>query len=285
LLKEYFLIKKCRFAQREPSSRGGTEMTRGRLINHKVPSFLKIVMHLGKLAVLTFFLFAIVAVSCGSVHAETDWTTLFWDDFEDGNAYDWQLDAGWVVEPEGSNYVLSGSGGSIATLSTGYDWTDYRFQIKVKLTHGDAVALLNYRASMNGRYFLSFEPGGLVLRKESPPGTFIDLGGFPTDHFEDTWYTIEIEGVQGSIKIYENGDLMLEYNDDAPLLHGRISLEVPNSSHVHFDDVMVVGALPPAPPLGYIWRKTGGPSGGLGYDVALTPQTKTSCSSPITPAE
>jgi photosystem II stability/assembly factor-like uncharacterized protein len=40
------------------------------------------------------------------------------------------------------------------------------------------------------------------------------------------------------------------------------------------DDILVLGEAPPSPPLGYTWVRTGGPSGGLGYDVRIHPDQK-----------
>ncbi len=207
-----------------------------------------------------------------TTQAQEGWTTLFQDDFEDGNANDWQLDAGWEVEREDSNHILSGSGHNWATLSTGHNWPDYSFKTKVKLINGNVH--LNYRVSDNGRYCIGFHAGGLYLSKEAPWGNFYDLTSDNVPHSFNTWYNVEIVGVQGNIKVYVNDTLRLEYTDGDPLLHGRIAFETLDSSHVHFDDVLVVGEPPPTPPPGYNWTRTGGPSGGLGYDVRIHPGNK-----------
>ncbi len=91
--------------------------------------------------------------------AQEGWTVLFQDNFEDGNANEWQLDAGWEIEEEDGNYVLSGSGHTWATLNAEHNWTDYSFKIKVKLIEGNVH--LNYRVSDSGRYFIGFHAGGL----------------------------------------------------------------------------------------------------------------------------
>jgi hypothetical protein len=101
-----------------------------------------------------------------AVHA---WTTLFQDDFEDGDANDWQLNTGWEVELEGSNHVLSGAGYTSAILTTGHDWADYRFKTRIKLVDNQAhygETQLSYRRSDIGRYVVCFWIGGLVLGKE-----------------------------------------------------------------------------------------------------------------------
>ncbi len=204
--------------------------------------------------------------------AQEGWTVLFQDNFEDSNANEWQLDAGWEVEHEDKNYVLSGSGHTWATLNTEHNWTDYSFKAKVKLIEGSVH--LNYRVSDNGRYFIGFHAGGLYLNKETPWDTFYDLTSNDVPHSPNAWYNVEIVGAQNNIKVYVDNVLRLEYTDTNPLLFGRIAFETHESSHCHFDDIAVFGKPPPAPPPGYTWVKSGGPSGGLGYDVRIHPQNK-----------
>ena len=204
------------------------------------------------------------------------WTTLFADDFEDGDANDWQVNTGWEVEMEGSNHVLSGAGYTSAILTTGHDWADYSFKTRIKLIDNEAhygETQLSYRRSDIGRYVVCFWTGGLVLGKERL-GTGYELASDAVPHNFGTWYDLEIVGVQGHIQVYVNGTLRLEYTDGDPLRHGRIALSVVDDSHVHFDDIRIVGEPPPTPPPGYTWTRTGGPSGGLGYDVRIHPTDK-----------
>lgn len=204
------------------------------------------------------------------------WTTLFQDDFEDGDANDWQLHTGWEVELEGSNHVLSGAGYTSAILTAGHDWADYRFRTRIRLMDNAAhygETQLSYRRSDNGRYVVCFWTGGLVLGKDRL-GTGHELASDAVPHSFGTWYDLEIVGVQGHIQVYVNGALRLDYTDSDPLRHGRIALSVVGDSHVHFDDIRIVGEPPPTPPPGYTWTRTGGPSGGLGYDVRIDPTDK-----------
>ena len=73
-----------------------------------------------------------------------------------------------------------------------------------------------------------------------------------------------------SIRVYLDNQLAVDVVDgDQPLLFGTFAFETLDNSHVHFDDVVVFAEPPPVPPPGYTWKKTGGPSGGLGYDVRI----------------
>ncbi|MBN1954796.1 MAG: hypothetical protein JW900_07075 [Anaerolineae bacterium] len=178
------------------------------------------------------------------------WTTLFQDDFEDGNADDWQLETGWGVETEGSNHVLSGSGHSWARAAAGHGWTDYRFSLRVKLIQ--QAVHLNVRLNDTGRYFIGFGEGGVTLNKQLWPDTFFnDLARSDFSITKEVWHTASIT-VQGNrIQVAVDGVDRIDYtDDDSPLLQGAISLETiwDTGSHVHFDDVEVVGEPPPAPP-------------------------------------
>lgn len=206
-----------------------------------------------------------------------EWTVLFRDDFEDGNADGWEVivaegpAAGWKVEREGSNHVFSGRGHSLVRLQ-GVGWSDYRFKARVKLIQGGIH--LNYRLRDCIRYFIGFNNRELYLSRTLPCGTHTDLRRRSGYHLLGKWYTIEILGVRSNIKVYIDGILMIDYTDTKPVLSGTIGLEALPGSHVYVDDVEVIGPPPPRSPEGFVWVRTGGPSGGLGYDVRIHPQNK-----------
>ncbi|MCK4394460.1 hypothetical protein KAX17_16275, partial [Candidatus Bipolaricaulota bacterium] len=88
---------------------------------------------------------------------------------------------------------------------------------------------------------------------------------------------VEIAGEEGHLQIYIDGWLALEYKDPHPLLKGGIALEtldVPSgsgrgSSSAYVDDVEVRPFVRTA--LEQEWVRTGGPLGGLGYDIRMRP--------------
>jgi photosystem II stability/assembly factor-like uncharacterized protein len=231
----------------------------------RAPHFRKLALFIGLLT---------LSLSPLPVNAQTDWVTLFQDNFENGNAGDWLLETGWLVELEGSNHVLSGSNHSWASLNQGQSWGNYRLKIKVKLINDAVPVHLNFRHSSKGRYFLGFHSGGIYFQKEAPWGTFYSLGGDNQAYNLNQWHEIEIIGVASHITVNVNGITRLDFNDVSPLLFGSISLETHKEIPTHFDDVLVIGEPPPLPPAGYKWIRTGGPSGGLGYDVRISPSSK-----------
>src|SRR5688572_3061281 len=74
----------------------------------------------------------LVAATLSVVRAQT--TTLFTDNFEDGNANGWSKSGGsWSVVPDGSLVYRQGSTGSDAKARAGSaSWADYAVQARVK---------------------------------------------------------------------------------------------------------------------------------------------------------
>jgi len=207
--------------------------------------------------------------------APDSWVPYFQDTFESGSVEAWKLDKGWDTEPEGNNFVLGGSGHNFAKLNTGNSWSNYSLKIKIKLISG--TVHINYRSNTVGRYFVFFHEKGISLHKqpEWSETVFLELANDFTPNSLNTWYDMEIIGEQGHIRVYVNNILRLDYIDANPLMYGSISFEsLDNNSHVHFDDVLIAGEAPPEAPAGYTWTRTGGPSGGLGYDVRIHPDNK-----------
>ena len=214
---------------------------------------------------LTLFAFYFTAML---VYAQENWITLFQDNFDKNNTDNWQLDTGWQIGEDGGNYILNGSDHTWANLNNTYNWSDYKFKIRVKLISGGVH--LNYRISDKGRYFIGFHEGGLYLNKTESWVTHHNLISDNIPHSLNTWYKIEIVGIHGDLKVYVNKTLRLEYTDCSPLFEGKIALETLDNSSVCVDDIEIIGKFP-AFLSAYTWHRTGGPIGGLGYDVRIHP--------------
>ena len=195
--------------------------------------------------------------------------TLFSDDFENGTS-NWNLDSNWTVVSDGASHVLEGTSHAWASLIGGDNWGDYEASVDVKMITG--AVQLNFRMSdMRGRYILGLHPGGMYLRRESPWEHFSsDLKTDNTPFSYNTWYTVRIEQSVGEIWVYVNNNLRLYYRDSfgTALWQGSIGLETVGSGtpQTRFDNVLVVGVPTPE----QSWVKTGGPIGGLGYDVRFS---------------
>jgi photosystem II stability/assembly factor-like uncharacterized protein len=222
---------------------------------------------LGTILIFLFFLLLPTSV-IGQGSTET---ILFQANFDGGNADSWNLEPGWQVEKDGDNFVLSGEGHKWARLISRYTWDDFRLRVKVKLVNG--AIHLNYRMSDGGRYPISVGSNGTNLSKQYFPNTiFNNLATNATANVMGEWHTVEIVGRRGNIKVLVNGDLRIDYADPEPLLSGAIAFEAFDDSHVHLDDVTVTRlASTEKTDSGMVWMRTGGPLGGLGYDIRVRP--------------
>jgi len=196
---------------------------------------------------------------------------LFSDDFESGITRLWDMDANWsLVEdfsPQGA--ALEGTSHAWATVITGGAWSDYTFEVKVKLLDPGSSAHLMFRLNDDrGRYFVGFNQGSVYLERENPWGSFAGmLKTAPGAYNLDQWYTLSVNANLRDITISVDGGQVLSYTDNfiTTIWSGTVGLEVvgPEGHRVRFDDIAVTGSLPPDDQ----WVKTGGPIGGLGYDV------------------
>ncbi|HED04214.1 MAG TPA: hypothetical protein ENI60_05555, partial [Candidatus Fraserbacteria bacterium] len=194
-------------------------------------------------------------------------TVLYQEDFEGGTANGWDLGGNWkVVQDAQGNWALHGQGHHWAQY-TRDAWGDYTVKLRVKLIRG--TIHLNYRVSNCTRYFIGFGEQSLYFNKTSPCENHQELRFLPERHSTERWYEIKITGKGNKIDIYVDGLLKISYVDPDPLLYGTIALETLEESEVYVDDITVLGQAPPT--LGLRWTKTGGPLGGLGYDVRMRP--------------
>jgi photosystem II stability/assembly factor-like uncharacterized protein len=191
------------------------------------------------------------------------------DDFEAGTDA-WSLDPNWSLVDESGDTVLEGSGLAWATAIEGDGWTDYLVTVDVKMLAGSAQIMLRV-SDEHGRYIVGLHPGGVYLRKESPwEKISADLATAAVSLPYGTWHTVAIDASGRRIQVAVDGTPYIDFTDPAslatwPLWQGTIGLEAAGSpsAQVRFDDVWVWGLQNPP---GY-WHKTGGPIGGLGYDV------------------
>ena len=217
---------------------------------------------------------AVLALSLGaaqtaSITQPSNWQVLHLDDFEQGTPADWNLDAtagpgtGWSLKKETGNTYLSATGHVTAYLNLG-PWTDFSLKGRVRLI-GDG-AMLNFRTSGCSRYLVPINVENIqigVTRPDCATGPMLKT--VRENYSLNTWYTFQIIGVGSTIDVYVNGALRLEYVDPTPILGGLVSLEC--LKQADFDDMEIDGPPPVLP----AWISTGGPVGGIGYDIKARP--------------
>lgn len=206
----------------------------------------------------------ILTITCGyhQLRAQEKEILLFEENFEDVQIRNWELEDGWIIT-EG---MLQGAGHSWARPLAG-PWQDFRLQFRLNLRQGRIH--LVYNLNDKGRYFIGFHEHGSYLSKQYWPETFINLSGLESiTHDLDRWYEIEIIGSGPNLQFLVDAELEWEYTDPDPLIGGTFAFETLEESAVNIDDIQVYGQ---APDTSLTWVRTGGPLGGLGYDVRMRP--------------
>ena len=172
---------------------------------------------------------------------------IFEDDFEDGEAEDWSLSippnapsgSGWAVELDDGNHVLRAKGQTWAEVGD-HSWTNYTYEVKVKLLTDAGGAISICMSGPAGRYMLGFHMYGLHLVKEQPASVFHDLKDVEVIISLNKWYIFRIICVGNTIEVYVDNTLRIKYVDEEdPILSGSIGLESSPNSNICFDDVKV----------------------------------------------
>ena len=218
-----------------------------------------------KILVETFLLSVIILAITGGyrqLQAQEQETLLYEENFNDEQVRGWELEEGWIIT-EG---MLKGSGHFWARPSI-KPWRDFCLRFRLNLQHG--CIHLVYRLNDKGRYFIGFHKHGSYLNKQYWPETFIDLlSREVVTRNLDRWYEIEIVGSGPHLRFLVDGELEWEYTDPEPLSGGTFAFETLEESAVYIDDIRVFGQVPDT---SLTWVRTGGPLGGLGYDVRMRP--------------
>ena len=193
-------------------------------------------------------------------------TVLYQEDFNRFSGDGWELGEGWRIDRQGRETYLIGKGHHWASY-TRYLASDYRLTFRLKLFEGSIH--LVYRLGQSGRYFISFSTHGSSLHKQYWPDTFLDTPARSnTRHTSERWYRIEIEGKDDTISFSVDGRTEWAYRDREALKGGTFAFETLDDSIVQIDDIAVYGKAVFG---SRKWVRTGGPLGGLGYDIRMRP--------------
>lgn len=217
----------------------------------------------------------------GPSHAEELTSVLlFQDDFEDGVLDDWVFydedgnftygaDSPWGIVVDGGSGYLRGISHAFA-LPNIDGFADGKVTLDFK-TASDGQFHVNVRETTNkehGRYFINVQPSAVVLNKQVGD-TFSTLSIAETHMDAGRWHTMQVVLQGSSLKILMDGSSVLAHTDTSePLLSGRFSLESLLESPTCIDNVRIEGNRLKQTKR---WKKMGGPTGGLGYDVRFKP--------------
>ena len=195
-------------------------------------------------------------------------TILFEENFE-GSSADWwkQMDGYSVINEDGNSLLKVSSGQG---LFGGHTWDNYRLTIHAKLdvTDNSGFSLLT-RSSAAGNYTLGLDANAIGLTRINYPGG-MHKGLFVKDYHigYNIWHIFKIEMNGDNIKLYIDNELVFNIIDNEPLLSGELGISTPTTAY--FDNISVeTDRL--IPKQDFPWISTGGPIGGMGYDIRIHP--------------
>jgi hypothetical protein len=222
------------------------------------------------IGIILSILVTLVAVS---VHAQEGG---FSESFDDPNLPGWErspnaevVDGVLHIEREG--YALYGG-----------EWGDLNLHVRANLA-GEGLVVVSYRVSEVGDYSIHIGMDEITLHKARVPVAQEPIEQIPSEE----WFSLELIAMGETHEIMLNGQLALIFADAEPLPPGGIALTVVGEALGNFDDLSLfsLGETPPPEPApteelaapqeageapstsDLTWVRTGGPPGGIGYDI------------------
>lgn len=176
--------------------------------------------------------------------------------------------AGWNLE-DGAEVA----GGVLRVLPGGAAYRagvldDLELSVRVRIEES-SVGVITYRAGEQGRYTLFVTPNRAELIREAAQPSLLAESGVSITPGEWVDVSVEVVGSHHSITV---GELTLRATDPDPHAAGEIALRAEGQDPVEFDDFGVAAVTTLESHIGSGWIRTGGPPGGLGYDVRMDPR-------------
>ncbi|MFL7813932.1 MAG: WD40/YVTN/BNR-like repeat-containing protein [Anaerolineales bacterium] len=217
---------------------------------------------------------ALILLACSGLSASAQEGFYFQDDFESGNDI-WELEPGWEIV----DGALRGEGHQWARLNLPVPG-DFQLTFRLKVVQG-RVHLITHNNDI-GRYYAGIGSEPSELNKQYWPDTFLgNLARGTQPSPTNTWLNVAYFSQGGTSRLEINGQQQWTYEDPEPLGSGAIAFEALEDSLILIDDLAIsltgetaVEGIPPEsqPAQGeFSWIRTGGPLGGLGYDVRMAP--------------
>jgi pectin methylesterase-like acyl-CoA thioesterase len=207
-------------------------------------------------------------------------STLFSDDFTDGNTAGWSMSGGiWKVVTDGSAVLAqtkaaTDNGRLFAGSSS---WTDYRVQARIKpttLTGDGYVALLARASGATTYYRLALRPGNLARLEQVRSGAVTVLASAPTPISAGVWYQVAVEVSGSTVRGWLDGSLIGSATTTA-IAKGRIGVQTGYAT-AEFDDVLVSTGSAPSPSASS--GASPGPSTSPSPSMSPSPSTSASAS-------
>lgn len=180
---------------------------------------------------------------------------LFKEDFENYKAEKFvYVSDGWRVSAEeNGNQVFeidtnneedikNDNGGGIGFGSE--DWTNYSAEYRVKMLNLKGNAWLSFRSTIgdNQTYYVEwlsaeYDAVGLYITLNFDGWTMLKSLDNPV--WDERWYHVKVEAQGSRLRVYLDGNLMLQ-TDDSRITSGGFNLGVFPGTHALFDDIRVI---------------------------------------------
>jgi pimeloyl-ACP methyl ester carboxylesterase len=199
------------------------------------------------------FFFLLASLFTKTVFAET----LFFDDFESGNANNWAPSSSdWVVLPinESNRYgtVISAPSTTRESYAGDINWQNYIYEVDMLALEGDDKNLIFRVIDNDTKYGLHMRRDLAVLEIYDPKRGYFEEFNYEASFVNDTLYHLKIVVNRENIKVYSNNNLLFDYTDTGTnITHGKIGLRVTTGaaypSSVWFDNILVRSLEEPIP--------------------------------------
>lgn len=188
--------------------------------------------------------------------------TIFIDNFEDGNAYNWESEIGWEVINDNGNYVFQGTGHRWAVSPTQRNSNIVitgKFKIITNVFH------LNLLEN-SGRYFFGIHEGGVYFNNDET-----QIEDIQKEISLNEWHDFEVFTRNDSLAFSIDNENIISYkNNTGTNINAKLAFECLDDAQIQIDDLIIKREQ-----IVYNqdakWVKTGGPLGGIGYDVRVDP--------------
>ena len=232
---------------------------------------------------LFIFILSVICLMHTTPPANAQEGILFKEDFEGQLGPRWGLDPGWQVVEEGGNGVLEGEGHTWAFLNYSLP-EEFRLALRLKVLRGNLHLVTHL--TKQSRYFIGVGKARATLNKQYFPDDFrMGLVTSSRTLADSSWHEVEIISRGDSLRLIIDGQEQWAYSDPMKLETGAVAFETLQGSTVQIDDIVIYGTGEDAPDgqgkdegaeegasSSLSWVRTGGPLGGLGYDVRMDPR-------------
>ncbi len=220
-----------------------------------------------------FSLVFIIIVAISSIFAQNTRQFLFSDDFDDGYDDRWDLEQPWWSIMRDGSYILKGEGSDHSAIPYISILKNYSLSFKLNLKSGGMKLKFHtrsfYESESEGFYYQLAITNNQIELSKSGESISSQLCQIPSN----TWMQFILNCMDSTFEVMIDSNRVFIYTDkEEPYRYGRFMFSLMNESLVEIDDILVYGEAPGQNTSQ--WIRTGGPSGGLGYDVRISPMDR-----------